>query len=215
MTHPVYQTSIPYLAAIVLAGGQSRRMGQDKALLQVDGQPLLAQTCQIAAEICNSVSVVTPWVDRYRPVLPKTIHLIPEPYPDESRSAGPLKGFLRGLSLQSAPWVLLLACDLPALHSATLRSWAKNLTTLSDETLAYVPRSTQGWEPLCGFYRTQSLQPLKDFVDKGGRSFQRWLDTIPVQVITTDGDTALFNCNTPEDWQLFKDLIRQNRHPLA
>ena len=68
-------------------------MGQDKALLQVDGQPLLVRTCQIAAAICNPVAVVTPWVDRYRPVLPKTIHLIQEPYPDHSRSAGPLMGF--------------------------------------------------------------------------------------------------------------------------
>ena len=65
--------------------------------------------------------MVTPWVDRYRPVLPKTIHLIQEPYPDHSRSAGPLMGFLRGLALQSSPWVLLLACDLPALHSTPLR----------------------------------------------------------------------------------------------
>jgi molybdopterin-guanine dinucleotide biosynthesis protein A len=214
MTHQTRQTSISSLAAIILAGGQSRRMGQDKALLQVDGQPLLARTCQIAAEICNPVSVVTPWVDRYRPVLPKTIHLIQEPYPDDSRSAGPLMGFLRGLTLQSSPWVLLLACDLPALPSAPLRSWAETLKTLPDATLAYVPRSPQGWEPLCGFYRTQSMQPLKTFADQGGRSFQRWLDTIPAQAITTDGDTALFNCNTPKDWQLFKDSIQQNRHPL-
>jgi molybdopterin-guanine dinucleotide biosynthesis protein A len=214
MIAPICPTSIPPLAAIVLAGGQSRRMGQDKALLQVDGQSLLAQTCQVAAEVCDTVSVVTPWVDRYRPVLPEPIHLVQEPFPDGGRSAGPLMGFLRGLALLSSPWVLLLACDLPALPSATLRSWAEDLTTLPDETLAYVPRSPQGWEPLCGFYRAQCLQPLRAFADKGGRSFQRWLDTIPVQVITTDGDTALFNCNTPEDWQLFKNSIQQNRHPL-
>jgi molybdopterin-guanine dinucleotide biosynthesis protein A len=187
-------------------------MGRDKALLQVDGQPMLARTCRVAAEVCDTVSVVTPRVDRYRPVLPGSIHLIQEPLPDGSRSAGPLMGFLQGLALQSAPWVLLLACDLPALESASLRSWAENLTTLPDETLAYVPHSPQGWEPLCGFYRTECLQPLKTFVDQGGRSFQRWLNTIPVQVIPTDGDTALLNCNTPEDWQLFQDSIQKNRN---
>lgn len=203
------QTRIPSLAAIVLAGGQSRRMGRDKALLQVDGQPMLARTCRVAAEVCDPVSVVTPWVDRYRPVLPGAIHLIQEPFPDGSRSAGPLMGFLQGLALQSAAWILLLACDLPGVQSDSLQSWAENLRALPDEILAYVPRSPQGWEPLCGFYRRQCLPSLQAFVAGGERSFQRWLDRTPVQAIKTDENAPLFNCNTPEDWTTFRDSVQK------
>ena len=184
-------------------------MGRDKALLQLDGQPMLARTCRVAAEVCDTVSVVTPWVDRYRPVLPASIHLIQEPFPDGSRSAGPLMGFLQSLALQPAAWILLLACDLPGLQSNSLQSWAENLRALPDEILAYVPRSPHGWEPLCGFYRRQCLSPLQVFVAGGDRSFQRWLDRIPVQAIKTDENASLFNCNTPEDWTIFRDSVQK------
>jgi molybdopterin-guanine dinucleotide biosynthesis protein A len=190
------------LAALVLAGGQSRRMGQDKALLRVEGQPLLARTCAVAAEVCDAVSVVTPWVDRYRPVLPEGVRLITEPEPQASTSPGPLVGFLHGLSRQSADWLLLLACDLPRLQAPVLRRWSQDLVWLEPTTLAYVPRSGQGWEPLCGFYRRQCVEPLGRFVTAGDRSFQRWLATIPVQPIASPKEDMLFNCNSPADWAL-------------
>lgn len=190
-------------------------MGQDKALLQVAGQPLLTRICQVAAEVCETVSVVTPWVDRYRSALPEAVQLIQEPLPEGNRSAGPLMGFLQGLPRQKCPWVLLLACDLPGLQSAPLRCWAQDLARLPDEVLAYVPRSPQGWEPLCGFYRRQCLSLLEAFVTKGNRSFQRWLATIPVQEIAAPGEAALFNCNTPEDWAAFQSSRQtsQNSQP--
>ena len=48
------------LSAIVLAGGQSSRMGQDKALLTVEGEPLVQRVCDIAIAFCNPLYVVTP-----------------------------------------------------------------------------------------------------------------------------------------------------------
>jgi molybdopterin-guanine dinucleotide biosynthesis protein A len=190
--------------AIVLAGGLSQRMGQDKALLMVESKPLIARTCQVAAEVCDSVAVVTPWVERYQPVLPGQVQLIQEPLFKADRSAGPLSGFMHGLQQQSADWILLLACDLPNLEGQILRHWAENLDRLPKAILAYVPRSSKGWEPLCGFYRQECINSLKEFLASEKRSFQHWLDTIPVQPIETYTDRILFNCNTPEDWSFFQ-----------
>lgn len=196
--------STPFLSAIVLAGGQSRRMGTDKALLRLDGETLLQRTCRIAGEVCETVSVVTPWGDRYRAILPPTVTLIPEPIPATTPAAGPLLGFLRALPQQQAEWVLLLACDLPRLQPQVLRHWRQGLPTLPATVMACVPRSAQGWEPLCGFYRRQCLAALEDFVAGGDRSFQRWLNHLPVHPIPVAGAEVLFNCNTPTDW----DTIR-------
>jgi len=57
------------LTAIVLAGGQSSRMGQDKALLTMGKQSLLSYVCNVAQESVNWVFIVTPWVEKYRSVI--------------------------------------------------------------------------------------------------------------------------------------------------
>ncbi|MEO1145490.1 MAG: molybdenum cofactor guanylyltransferase [Cyanobacteria bacterium J06638_22] len=193
--------SKPFLAAIVLAGGKSRRMGKDKALLKLGDETLLQRTCHIAAAVCETVSVVTPWGDRYRSELPPTITLIPEPAAEGEQSAGPLMGFLHALPQQQAEWILLLACDLPRLQQSALERWRQDLATLPDTMLACVPHASQGWEPLCGFYRRDCLESLEAFVEGGDRSFQKWLEILPVQPIDIAGNAILFNCNTPEDWE--------------
>lgn len=190
--------SQPSLSAVVLAGGRSRRMGTDKALLKLGSETLLARTCRIAMAVCSRVTVVTPWPDRYRDQLPANVTLLPEATPAEP--AGPLMGFLQALPQQQTAWTLLLACDLPRLQAATLEGWAQDLAHLPETVLAYVPRSGDRWEPLCGFYRRQCLSSLETFVALGDRAFQRWLATIPVQPVPTASDELFFNCNTPADW---------------
>jgi molybdopterin-guanine dinucleotide biosynthesis protein A len=54
------------LTAIVLAGGKSSRMGQDKALIPIQGVPLLQRVCRIAETCADRVYVVTPWPERYQ-----------------------------------------------------------------------------------------------------------------------------------------------------
>jgi len=117
------------LTAIVLAGGRSSRMGQDKALLSIQGVPLLQLVCNIAQSCADTVYVVTPWPERYQEVLPTTCRFIREvPLPGENTSEisasskvmplphGPLVGFAQGLAQAQTAWVLLLACDLPRLR---------------------------------------------------------------------------------------------------
>ncbi|ASC72162.1 putative molybdenum cofactor guanylyltransferase [Halomicronema hongdechloris C2206] len=188
------------LSVLILAGGQSRRMGQDKALLPWQGDTLLGRTCRLALTCCPTVLVVTPWPQRYRSQLPQAVCFITESHPPGTPPPGPLMGFLRGLPQVSTEWVLLLACDLPRLSEALLQQWASQLDQVSPQMLAWVPRTEQGWEPLCGFYRRGCLQSLQQFAAGGGRSFQRWLDQEAVQPLTLPHAAVLWNCNTPQDW---------------
>lgn len=193
------------LSAIVLAGGQSSRMGRDKALISLQGVPLLQQVCDIALNCVSNVYVVTPWPERYQDVLPKACRVIREaPLQGETQSHGPLVGFAQGLAQVETDWVLLLACDLPQLQVKVLRDWARGLEKTAEDAIALLPRNPKGWEPLCGFYRRQCLPMLNEFINQGGRAFQPWLAQYPVQELPVSDSQVLFNCNTPADLELIK-----------
>lgn len=188
------------ITAIVLAGGQSSRMGQDKALINFRGVPLLKHICLIATECAESVYVITPAIERYQSILPNGCQLIREvALPGETFPHGPLVGFAQGLAQVQTEWVLLLACDLPYLTASEIQNWSISLATVSPEVIALVPRRNNRWEPLCGFYRRSCLNLLNEFIQQGGRSFQGWLTQHPVEELLVPDSRLLFNCNTPED----------------
>ena len=109
------------LSVIVLAGGRSRRMGKDKALLTHQGQSLIGRTIQVAQKLSNDVLIVTPWPERYQSSLPDSVRYITESL--QAPSAGPLSGFSQGWQQTASDWSLLLACDLPYLEVAVLQRW--------------------------------------------------------------------------------------------
>lgn len=207
------QPRIP-LTAIVLAGGRSSRMGQDKALLTIQGIPLLQLVCDIAIALCNPVYVVTPWPERYQHLLSARCQFIREvPLVGESAGEvpasskvtlplphGPLVGFAQGMAQVKTDWVLLLACDLPRLRVEVLQEWAAGLDRVGEEAIALLTHHAKGWDPLCGFYRRSCLPALTEYIDQGGRSFQQWLAQHPVQVLPLPDAQMLFNCNTPADY---------------
>jgi molybdenum cofactor guanylyltransferase len=171
---------------MILAGGHSRRMGQDKALLALpNGQPLLCQTIHIAQQLpADAVVVVTPWPHRYQSIVPPQVQLIQEqsepsaglPSGLPRLPAGPLGGFAQGWTPITSQWCLLLACDMPYLQHAPLQQWWTWLTTQKPNPrplASLVPRSMPlanqkasrqadltHWEPLCGFYHRNCLPEL-------------------------------------------------------
>lgn len=189
------------VSTLVLAGGRSSRMGQDKALLTVDGVPLLRRISEIALACTSEVKVVTPWPKRYEEIVPAGVSFVQEMMLSQeiTQSHGPLVGLAQGLAETHCDWVLALACDLPNLEAAALRTWMGHLEDLPQTTVAYIPRIAEHWEPLCGFYRRSCLEPLQIFIRAGGRSFQRWLDSQAVAVIDSVDPTLLVNLNTPAD----------------
>jgi len=190
------------IAVLILAGGQSSRMGQDKALLLIDGQPFIKRVCEVASALTPQVYILTSWRDRYQEILGEKYQFLPE----NSDGSGPLVALAEGLEQICAEWTLLLACDLPLLQIDVLQHWISLLEQVPDSILAVVPHRDAIWEPLCGFYRQQALGELQDFIDKGGRSFQTWLSEIsamPLSVGEREA-TMLWNCNTPDEFEELK-----------
>jgi molybdenum cofactor guanylyltransferase len=202
-----------YLAAVILAGGQSRRMGRDKALLSIDplasesiakgvseaiakgvsedGITLLQQTCAVAKSCTDRVFVLSP--TSYD--LPLGCQWISEDPPYQ----GPLKAFAGCLGQIESEWILLLACDLPYLDAQVLQRWIGELEQVPASSIAYLVPHSKGWECLCGFYRQQCHQSLQDFILADGDSFQSWLRDQDVQAISTAEPNMLINWNSPAD----------------
>jgi molybdenum cofactor guanylyltransferase len=203
------------LTAIVLVGGKSSRMGKDKALIPIKGVPLLQLVCNIAESCADQVYAVTPWEERYQHLLSPRCQFIREVLSfeetgNESQPHGPLIGFAQGLVQVKTDWVLLLACDLPSLRVEILQQWIDQLDNVPKEAIAALAHHAKGWEPLCGFYRRSCLPELQDFINQGGRSFQKWLDKHPVHILPLLEPSMLFNCNTPEDLAWFNKADKKS-----
>lgn len=200
-------------AALVLAGGKSRRMGRDKALLKLPPPhqqlTLLQHTCNIAQACVSRTYVLTAWPDRYMNLLPSSVALLQE----QRTNAGPLVALAQGWSIilagartnnEPAPdWLLVLACDMPALDRATIQTWQRGLHHISKDAIATLPRQNNQWEPLCGFYHHRCIASLQTAIENNLRSFQPWLANETVIPLTLQDSNMLRNCNTPAQWQSF------------
>lgn len=189
------------ISAIVLAGGESSRMGRDKALLELGKDTLLSHVCLVARECTAQTYVISPWIEKYQHFLPPGCQPVKEQLVLNATSNTPLIGFAQGIKLVKTEWVLLLACDLPHLSSSQVKQWLLALTTVLPAEIALLPRSPKGWEPLCGFYRQDCALVLEEYIQGGGKSFQRWLQRYHVRELAISDRHCLFNCNTPEDWE--------------
>jgi len=185
------------IAALILAGGKSSRMGEDKAFVLYEGKPLLQRVYQVAAACSQKVYIATPWPERYKTLLTEDYEVLLE----TEQNQGPLVVLSQGLLEIPFDWIWLLACDLPILEVSMIQHWQSRLTVVSDTVLAVVPQSQSRWEPLCGFYRRSAYSHLQEFMAPGGRSFQRWLTHISVEPIylSEEESQMLLNCNRPTD----------------
>jgi molybdopterin-guanine dinucleotide biosynthesis protein A len=179
-------------------------MGRDKALIEIEGVPLLRRVCEVAGDCCDRVLVITPRVEIYQPLLPPGCDCIREVFQfGATVPHGPLLGFAQGLPHVKTEWVLLLACDLPNLKAKVIQSWMQQLETVPKTTIALLPKHTKGWEPLCGFYRRTCERSLQAFLTKfqgldsqaKQPSFQQWLRGQNVQALSEVENEMLFNCN--------------------
>ena len=195
------------LASVILAGGRSRRMGQDKALMTLpNGQSLLGQTVEVARAIAPNISIVTPWPERYQNEIAPAQSAIQ--WIEDTQAAGPLTGFAQAWLQIQSDWCLLLACDLPNLDAQILQQWWEWLSSKTNpdgaksagHLQASLFEGEKGWEPLCGFYHRSCLSSLNQHLASGALDFQSWLPTLEIATYASVPKEMLFNCNRPSDW---------------
>ena len=177
-------------AGYVLAGGASRRMGRDKALLADGGEPLLLRVAEVVTAAAGSCAVVAP-AGRYEGL---GVPVLGDLWPGE----GPLGGILTALGSGEAEWNLIVAVDMPFLEKDFLRMLLDE-ARLAGRSLA-PEHADGGLEPLCGVYHSGDVGKLRAFFEAGGRRVKDALREINVAKVPAVAG-MLRSVNTPEQWE--------------
>jgi FdhD protein len=186
------------VTGVILAGGASSRMGKNKALLEVDGTPIIARTYRTLATLFHEVIVVTNSPHDYD-FLP--CRKVPDMYP----GCGSIAGLHSALVHSSTAHAFVTACDLPFVDAATIR----HLCTIRLEDYdAVVPFNEGGLEPLHAIYSTACKGIFEKAIQQGERKIVTLLGTMNIRQVTGDelqgavGLTSSFlNVNTPEEYE--------------
>ncbi len=181
------------MTGIVLAGGQSRRMGRDKAWIEWEGQPLVARSAgALAAAGCAEVLVVGGDATR---IAARGLRAVADAMPGE----GPLQALAAALAAATDPIVLVVACDMPGLRPEPLRTLAQ-LAEGFDAAVPWVPPG--GWEPLHAAYAKTCLPAIRARLAVGERKMTCFYPDVRVRAVTPEevGDLeSLRNVNTPAE----------------
>jgi molybdopterin-guanine dinucleotide biosynthesis protein A len=132
------------LTAFILAGGKSTRMGSDKAFLELKGRSLLERALDTVMELTPEAIIVGERSKFAR------FGIVVE---DVFRERGPLGGIHAALAATATELNLILAVDLPFVDSGFLKFLLKQAA--ANDAVVTVPRSEDGWQPLCGVYRRE------------------------------------------------------------
>jgi molybdopterin-guanine dinucleotide biosynthesis protein A len=174
---------------VVLAGGLGRRLGGDKAIVELEGRPLALYAVEALHELCDDVVVVAKR-DTVLPPLAGAAELWIEP--DEPRH--PLAGVAHALRMAAGRSILVVAVDLPLMDGATLRLIAQ--ADVRDAAVV-VPRVHGRLEPLCALYTQRALSGLEDF-DPEARATDV-VEALGVCEVAPPDPSAFYNVNRPED----------------
>lgn len=176
------------LVGAVLCGGASRRMGTDKAAIAVDGQSLVERTvATLRAAGCAEVVVVGLADD-----IATTARRVDDQWPGE----GPFGGVVTALEAsRPAPYVAVVATDLPFVTPRTIRSLVAHL---GDADADVAVARTSDIEPLCAVWRTVTVPYLRAAFLAGLRAVHGALGQLDCVDVDIDPD-ELINLNTPAD----------------
>lgn len=184
---------------VVLCGGESRRMGADKAALRpawLGGATLLERALAALDPVASPVRLACGSAPRYaelgRPLLL-----------DVRAGAGPLGGLVAALEALSGEWLCALAVDMPNAGPDVLRALlARARAAGLDACLLETP---EGVEPLCAVYRKTCAEPARAALERGERRLVSFHGGLAVgRVASGDvarGGAAAVNLNTPGDWE--------------
>jgi molybdopterin-guanine dinucleotide biosynthesis protein A len=208
------------LGGVILAGGRSRRMGQDKSLMRLEGQPLLARVFSALSPICSSIVLVTNTPERHASL---GVRMVPDAYP----GAGSLGGILTGLQAVQSEMAAVVACDLPFLNGTLL----ERLAALAEGYDAVVPdlspiAHTETGEtakqldlhPLHAIYRRSCIGPIEERVRSGDLRVIGFFRHVRVRYMHREeaeaidpGLRSFINVNTPEEWAQAERLAQDAR----
>jgi molybdopterin-guanine dinucleotide biosynthesis protein A len=180
---------------LILAGGNSRRMGRDKALLEFDGQTLLDRATDLLRSLFPQVLLSVRQIrDGVR--LPQVV--------DDPPGAGPLAGLCAGLAQSRTPWVFAAAVDMPFLSPDFIRE----LAARRGQGEAVVPVVRGIPQPLAAYYAATALPAIRAaLAGPGTHSLRSALERLNVAYVPETRLHGFIDLDTPEDVMAAERLV--------
>lgn len=195
------------LTVCIQAGGQSSRMGEDKALKPFLGRPLIQRVVERLTPIADEVIVTTNRPEDYRFLDTSTgsVHSL-RLVSDLRPGRGALGGLYTAIASASRSMVAVAACDMPFASATLLRAASRLL--VEEDVDVVIPGSVEGYEPLHAVYRRETCLPaIESAIDADQWKVIAWFPKVKVRVLTPaeikhydPAGLAFWNVNTPEEF---------------
>jgi len=188
------------VSGIILAGGKSSRYGKNKALVEIDGVPLIKRVMGVMETIFSTVVLITN--------TPKTYAFLEVPmFEDRIKGLGPLGGIQTGLKVISKNAGFFVACDMPFLNSGLIRY----LTSVRHGFDVVVPTFSGKFEALHAIYTKNCLKEIEKLINGGIYQTIQLFQSVNVRFVAEDEIrrfdpelSSFSNINKPEELQKMK-----------
>jgi len=195
------------VSCIVLAGGESLRMGRDKASEIIDSESLLQRVVSCPSLFCDAIILVTSGAGRsFKPNCPRLTMAI-DIYPGK----GPLGGIYTGLAVSDSFRNLVVACDMPFLNQALLQYMVRISTGFD----LVIPRLGSMVEPLHAVYSKGCMTPIECLLRQGRMKVSELLNLVKVRYVEADEiewfdpeHLSFTNVNTRDDLKKAKEVLK-------
>lgn len=183
------------MTGVILAGGESTRMGKNKAFIEINGRRIIDRTVSLFKEIFDDVLLVTNTPLDY---LELNVRIVTDLIPGK----GSLGGIYTGLFFSSSPKAFFVACDMPFLDKRVIQYFL-SLTQAAD---IVVQKTKDYWEPLHAIYPRTLLKPVERMLRQGELKIIKAYREMKVREVTEEelrpfgpDLRTLSNINTPDE----------------
>ena len=183
------------LTGIILSGGKSIRMGENKAFIKIEGTPIIQRIQTLFERLFDEIIIVT-----HEKELFSNLHA--KIYSDIIPHRGVLGGLYTGLFFSSFTFSFCVACDMPFLNESVIKYLMKNI----ENSDIVVPKTRDGLHPLHAIYSKNCIDPIKKMIDQGKYRVVDFYPMVKVKIIDENEFVSLdpnresfINVNTPEE----------------
>ncbi len=193
-------TGFEDVTGVLLAGGKSRRMGVDKALLELDGQTFFQRSLELLEQFFTNILIAGDRPDLARPGIPAIADLY---------SGSALGGLYTGLRAAKTDWIFVAPCDMPYPDSRIVEC----LLSQRSGADAVVPRTPEGYEPVFALYHKNCLAQMESMLQQNQYRIYDFYQQIAIRFLDQNElpegwQRALININTPEQLAQLKENIQ-------
>ncbi len=177
-------------AAIILAGGRSRRMRREKPLLPVNGRPLIESVIDQIRPCFRTILISAGAREKFAYLGLRVVE-------DEAPGQGPLLAILSALRASACRTNFIMACDIPVIHLPFL----ERILALAPGCEIVVPRYRDGkFEPLFAAYARSVIPAIERQVAGGDHGISSLFQACRTEFVAMDGETWFRNLNTIEEY---------------